>query len=205
MVSLTTWARYIVQKLDYSITVGWKNYKGGYITDAQLGDTIWKNLFQGKLTFLHSSRGEEVASGLNTLGSTLLVRRIPNANPGRVLVGDVVVLKDPESSDNYLVRRLAATEGYEMVSTNEEEQPFVLDRDECWVLADDQKLKPKEAKDSRTFGPVSMADIVGRAIYSLKTAVDHGPVRNSRPSMMRDSAVLEVELDVDEMVKNHKA
>lgn len=54
-----------------------------------------------------------------------------------------MVLKDPDSGDNYLVRRLAAIEGYEMVSTKEEEQPFVLDRDQCWVLADDKKLKPK--------------------------------------------------------------
>ncbi|KAK4747328.1 hypothetical protein SAY87_026365 [Trapa incisa] len=199
MVSLITWARYIVQKLDYSITVGWKNYKGGYITDSQLGDAIWKNLFQGKLTYLHSNRGEEVACGLGTFGGTLLVRRILDADPERVFVGDVVLLKDPESRENHLVRRLAAMEGYEMVSTNEEERPFVLDRDECWVLADDQKLKP------RTFGPVSMADIVGRVIYSLKTAVDHGPVRNSHMGMMRDSPILEVELDVDEMAKNHKA
>lgn len=36
----------------------------------------------------------------------------------------------------------------------------------------------QEAYDSRTFGPVSTADIVGRAIYCLRTAVDHGPVRN---------------------------
>jgi len=36
----------------------------------------------------------------------------------------------------------------------------------------------KEAYDSRTFGPISMADIVGRAIYCLRTAVDHGPVSN---------------------------
>jgi len=53
----------------------------------------------------------------------------------RVFVGDVVVLKDPQKSDNYLVRRLAATEGYEMVSKDE--------KDECWVLADNENTKPK--------------------------------------------------------------
>lgn len=36
----------------------------------------------------------------------------------------------------------------------------------------------QEAKDSRMFGPVPMTDIVGRVIYSLRTAVDHGPVQN---------------------------
>ncbi|GFZ20291.1 peptidase S24/S26A/S26B/S26C family protein [Actinidia rufa] len=123
----------------------------------------------------------------------------------RVFVGDVVVLKDPEKSKNYLVRRLAAIEGFEMVSTDEKEEPFVLDKDECWVLADNENLKPKEANDSRIFGPVPMTDIVGRVIYYLKTAVDHGPVQNSHFSMRKDSPVLEVELDVDEMAKGHKA
>ncbi|XP_031374698.1 uncharacterized protein LOC116189254 isoform X1 [Punica granatum] len=205
MVSISTWARYIVQKLDYSVVVGFKNYKSGHITDAQLGDVIWKNLFQGKLTYLHWNKGEEMASGLGSLVGTLLVRRIPHATPQRVFVGDVVVLKDPERTEDFLVRRLAATEGYEMVSTDEKEQPFILKRDQCWVLADDKKLKPKEAKDSRTFGPVSMAGIVGRVIYCLRTAVDHGPVRNSRFGMMKDSPILEVELDVDEMAKSNKA
>lgn len=70
------------------------------------------------------------------------------------------------------------------------------------MLADNENVKPKqEAKDSRTFGPVSLKDIVGRAIYCLRTAVDHGPVNNSPFSMDLDSPVLEVELDVDEMAK----
>ncbi|KAJ6953692.1 hypothetical protein NC652_005426 [Populus alba x Populus x berolinensis] len=123
----------------------------------------------------------------------------------RVFVGDVVLLKDPEKSDDFLVRRLAAIEGYEMVSADEKDDPFVLDKDECWVLADNDKLKPKEANDSRTFGPISMSNIVGRVIYCLQTAVDHGPVQNSHFSMRKDSPVLEVELDVEEMAKNHKA
>ncbi|KAF3643134.1 putative mitochondrial inner membrane protease subunit 2-like isoform X2 [Capsicum annuum] len=123
----------------------------------------------------------------------------------KVFVGDVVVLKDPIKSDDFLVRRLAAVEGYEMVSTDEKDEPFVLVKDQCWVLADNENVKPKEAKDSRTFGPVSLTDIVGRAIYCLRTAVDHGPVNNSQFSMQKDSPVLEVELDVDEMAKGHKA
>ncbi|THG02577.1 hypothetical protein TEA_003132 [Camellia sinensis var. sinensis] len=120
----------------------------------------------------------------------------------RVFVGDVVVVKDPVNTDNYLVRRLAAIEGYEMVSTDEKDEPFVLEKDQCWVLSDNENLKPKEAKDSRIFGPVPMTDIVGRVIYCLRTAVDHGPVQNS---MRKDSPVLEVELDVDEMAKRDKA
>lgn len=61
----------------------------------------------------------------------------------RVFIGDIVVLKDPESPNDYLVRRLAATEGYEMVSKDEKEEPFILDKNECWVLADNEALKPK--------------------------------------------------------------
>ena len=61
----------------------------------------------------------------------------------RVFVGDVVVLKDPEKPDDLLVRRLAAVEGYEMVSKDEKEEPFILEKDECWVVSDNEALKPK--------------------------------------------------------------
>ncbi|GMP99394.1 hypothetical protein CsSME_00046876 [Camellia sinensis var. sinensis] len=194
MVSLSTWFRYIAHKLEYSVSLSWKSYKRGQITDREVGDAIWKNLFQGKLTYLHWNKGEEMAPTIVGQGGTLLVRKLPSTDPTRVFVGDVVVVKDPVNTDNYLVRRLAAIEGYEMVSTDEKDEPFVLEKDQCW-----------EAKDSRIFGPVPMTDIVGRVIYCLRTAVDHGPVQNSHFSMRKDSPVLEVELDVDEMAKRDKA
>ncbi|KAL2934781.1 Mitochondrial inner membrane protease subunit 2 [Bienertia sinuspersici] len=204
MVSVSTWCRYLGHKLEYSMAVSWKHYKGGRITEGEVGDTVWKNLLQGKLTFLHWNKGEEMAPTISSQGGTLLVRKIPVPGPSRVFIGDIVVLKDPESPDDYLVRRLAAVEGYEMVSKDEKEEPFVLDKDECWVLADNEALKPKEAKDSRTFGPIQMSDIIGRVIYCLRNAVDHGPVQNSDFGVKKDSPVLEVELDVDEMAKNQK-
>lgn len=47
------------------------------------------------------------------------------------------------------------------------------------------ELQWQEANDSRSFGPVNMTDIVGRAIYCLRNAVEqghvvveHGPVQN---------------------------
>lgn len=205
MVSLSTWFRYIAHKLEYSVSLSWKSYKIGQITNKEVGDNVWKNVFQGKLTYLHWSKGEEMAPTITTQGGTLLVRKLPSADPTRVFVGDVVILKDPEKSDDYLVRRLAAIEGYEMVSTDEKDKPFVLEEDECWVVSDNEALKPKDARDSRTFGPVPMTDIVGRVIYSLRTAVDHGPVQNSRFGMQKDSPILAVELDIDEMARNHKA
>ncbi|KAJ9176447.1 hypothetical protein P3X46_011757 [Hevea brasiliensis] len=205
MVSLSTWFRYIAHKFEYSLSLSWKSYKRGQISDREVGDAVWKNLFQGRLTYLHWNKGQEMTPTIGDQGGTLLVRKLPAADPTRVFVGDVVVVKDPENSDNHLVRRLAAIEGYEMVSTDEKDEPFVLEKDQCWVLADNEKLKPKEANDSRIFGPVPMTDIVGRVIYCLRTAVDHGPVQNSHFSMRKDLPVLEVELDVEEMAKNHKA
>ncbi|KAI3932491.1 hypothetical protein MKW92_029166 [Papaver armeniacum] len=205
MVSLSTWCRYIARKFEYSLSLSWKSYQVGQISDREVGDTVWKHLFQGKMTYLHWTKGKEMAPTIAEQGGTLLVRHLAVSDPTRVFVGDVVVLKDPEKTDSHLVRRLAAVEGYEMVSTVEKEEPFILEKDECWVLSDNEALKGKEAKDSRTFGPIPMTDIVGRVIYCLRSAVDHGPVQNSHYSMQKDSPVIAVELDVDAMAKNHKA
>ncbi|CAM8887283.1 unnamed protein product [Rhodiola kirilowii] len=205
MVSLSTWFRYIGHKLEYSVVLAMKSSKTGQFTDRELFDVVWKNTFQGKLTYLHWNKGNEMAPALGTQSSTLLVRKLPAVHPKQVFVGDVVVLKDPEKTEDYLVRRLAAVEGYEMASKDEKEEPFVLDKDECWVTADNEALKPKEANDSRIFGPVPMTDIVGRVIYCLRSAVDHGPVVNSSFSMRKDAPVLEVELDIEDMARSHKA
>ncbi|PWA77504.1 peptidase S24/S26A/S26B/S26C family protein [Artemisia annua] len=143
MVSHTTWLRYLARRFEYSLANAAKSYQHGKITNTEVGDNVWKTFFQGKLTFLHWNKGEEMVPTIAAEGGTLLVRKIPAADSQRVFVGDVVVLKDPEQSDNYLVRRLAAIEGYEMVSKDEKEEPFILEKDQCWVLADNEKLKPK--------------------------------------------------------------
>lgn len=41
----------------------------------------------------------------------------------------------------------------------------------------------QDSYDSRTFGPVSMTNIVGRVIYCLRNEVDHGPVANRLASL----------------------
>ncbi|CAD6264412.1 unnamed protein product [Miscanthus lutarioriparius] len=179
MVSLSTWFRYAAHKFEYSISLSWKKYNVGQINSTELTDAIWKNFFQGKLTYTHWTKGgEAMAPIVSPTGGTLLVRKLANLSPTQVFVGDVVLLKDPEKSDDLIIRRLAALEGYEMVSNDEKDEPFVLEKDQCWVVADNLALKPKEARDSRLFGPVPMTDILGRVIYSLRTAVDHGPVEN---------------------------
>lgn len=60
-----------------------------------------------------------------------------------VFVGDVVMLKDPQNPEKELVRRVAALEGEEMVSTNEEDEPFQLGPGTCWVLCDNESISPK--------------------------------------------------------------
>ncbi|XP_021640507.2 mitochondrial ATP-independent inner membrane protease subunit 2 isoform X2 [Hevea brasiliensis] len=200
MVSLWTWLRYITHKFDYSVSLIWARHNSGQISDRGVGNAILKIIFQERLTYLHWNKGQEMGPTIGDQGGTLLVRKL--VDPLAAFVGDVVVLKDPKNSESYLVRRLAASEGHEMVSNDGKDEPFVLEKDQCWVLADNEKLKPTEANDSRIFGPVPMSDIVGRVIYCLRTPVDHGPVQNS---MRVDSPVLEVELDVEEMAKNHKA
>lgn len=81
-----------------------------------------------------------------------------------------MVLKDPEKPDNYLVRRLAAIEGYEMLSTDEKDEPFVLDKDECWVLADNESLKPKVQCHIQNFYScvqTNVSNIIARLLHSL--------------------------------------
>ncbi|XP_057850448.2 mitochondrial ATP-independent inner membrane protease subunit 2 isoform X2 [Cryptomeria japonica] len=179
MGSFATWFRYIIHKVQYSVSLSWKNYKIGEITDKQVNENVFKNVFQGKLTYLHYSKGEEMAPTVSSHGGTLLVRRLPTVDPKTVFVGDVVALKDPQNPDNSIVRRLAAVEGEEMLSTDEKEEPFFLEKDQCWVISDNESLSPKDACDSRIFGPVPMSNILGRVIYCLRSSVDHGPIINS--------------------------
>ena len=68
----------------------------------------------------------------------------------------------------------------------------------CWVLADNEELRPPAVVDSRTFGPLPVENIMGRVIYYARKN-DHGPVENSRPAMSADAAVLEAELDLDKL------
>nr|VDD41676.1 unnamed protein product [Brassica oleracea] len=218
MAYISNWVRYMAHKLEYSLTLSLKNHTKGKLNERELVGVVLKNLLYGRITYLHSGKGQEMSPTMGAHDNTLLVRKLPVVDTSDthldfivfalsryVFVGDAVVLKDPNETDKFLVRRLAALEGSEMVSSDEKEEPFVLEKDQCWVVAENQEMKSKEAYDSRTFGPVSMADIVGRAIYCLRTAVDHGPVSNSEFAMEEDSPLLAVELDVDELAKDHKA
>ncbi|KEH42520.1 putative peptidase S24/S26A/S26B/S26C, peptidase S24/S26, beta-ribbon domain-containing protein [Medicago truncatula] len=205
MVSWRTQLRYLASKAQYASSLALKNRIGGHVKENEVATFIFKHFCHGRMTFLHRNKGEEMAPAIAGKGAILLVRRLPIPDLRRLYIGDVVVLKNPEKPDDYLVRRLAATEGYEMASTDEKDESFVLEKDQCWVVAENEKLKAKEAIDSRTFGPIHITNIVGRVLYCLRSAGDHNRVQNSFVSMHYDSPVLEMELNVDEMAKSHKA
>ena len=58
-----------------------QSYIQGQITKREVGDVVWKNFFQVKLTYLHWNKGEEMVPTIAGQGGTLLVRKIPAADP----------------------------------------------------------------------------------------------------------------------------
>lgn len=96
------------------------------------------------------------------------------------------------------MRRVAACEGEEMLSSSPDDEPFVLQPGYCWVLADNKELTPAEAVDSRSFGPLAMSSVMGRVVYFHRSATDHGVVHNSEAAQWMDEPVLKCELpDLD--------
>lgn len=183
-----------------------RSYEVGDIHDTEVYEHIYKNLTQGRLTFKRLINGKEMSPTFASQGETLLIRSLPRPNPRCVYVGDVVILKDPLHPDRELVRRVAALEGEEMESSDPDDEPFHLAPGTCWVLCDNEDLSPKvpEAIDSRSFGPLLLRNITGRAIYHSRSAVEHGFVENSKDASYDDSPILAVELDVEELTKNDK-
>lgn len=199
MGSPVTWARYFLTKIRVSFAQGLRSYEVGDIKEREIYDHVFKNVLKGRLTFKHLVKGVEMTPTFASQGETLLIRSLPRPSPRSVFVGDVVMLKDPQNAENKLVRRVAALEGEDMVSSNAEDEPFQLASGTCWVLCDNESLSPKESRDSRSFGPLPLSNIVGRAIYGSRSPVDHGFVVNSDDAMHADSPVLAVELDVEDM------
>jgi len=199
-----TWARYFLTRIRSSVQQSIRSYEVGDIHETEIYEHIYKNLTQGRLTFKRLMNGKEMSPTFACQGETLLIRSLPRPNPRCVFVGDVVMLRDPQNPERELVRRVAALEGEEMESSDSGDEPFHLAPGTCWVLCDNENLSPKDAFDSRSFGPLSLRNITGRAIYHSRSAVDHGFVENSKNARYDDSPILAVELDVEELTNNDK-
>lgn len=59
-------------------------------------------------------------------------------------VGEVVLVRDPRDGERLLLKRVASVEN-----------------GACTVLGD----RPEESTDSRTFGPVQLGNVIGRAVF----------------------------------------
>jgi hypothetical protein len=57
-----------------------QRYNVGQINAKELSDAIWKNFIQGRLTFAHWTKGEDMAPTISD-GGTLLIRKLPFPTP----------------------------------------------------------------------------------------------------------------------------
>lgn len=157
----------------------------------------------------HAARTGAAAAAASQAGADrLLVRWLHRPSARSVFAGDVVAFAsplarpDPEgvAQPAVLVRRVAATEGEEMVSDDPEDVGWLIPEGHCWVLADNEVLPPREAVDSRVFGPLPFCNVLGRVLYHASSPARHGPVENSLEAADVDGPVLAAELDVEEFV-----
>ena len=66
----------------FTASVSKQKYNVGQINSTELTDAIWKNFFQGKLTFTHWTKGgEAMAPIVSPTGGALLVRKLANLSP----------------------------------------------------------------------------------------------------------------------------
>lgn len=128
---------------------------------------------------------------MTTAADRLVIRRLSGNTQSflnRVYVNDVVVIRDPNDARRKYVRRISALEGAHMASDNEDDTPFRVPPRHCWVERDNQEANT--APDSTYFGPLSLDYIIGRVMYAIRSATDHGRVANSSYAMASDSIVL---------------
>lgn len=136
--------------------------------------------------------------------------------PRRARVGDVVAFVHPDTASRpaeqqvVLVRRVAALAGDVLVSGDEatpedetsETATYEIPPGRAWVTADNPAMDLSRAPDSRSFGPIRIAHIVGRVIYYVRSATDHGPVANHPASADDDASVLATEVRPESLAQD---
>lgn len=121
----------------------------------------------------------------------LVIRRMSGKSQtflNRVYVDDVVVVRDPNDKRRKYVRRVAGLAGDQLVSDNTGDETMQIPGDHCWVVRDNDSAA--ECPDSRKFGPLSIEHILGRVMYAIRSATDHGRVISSPYAMASDAIVL---------------
>jgi hypothetical protein len=134
----------------------------------------FREAYHQQMTSVMYMAGSAMAPALNRAAledrdalEKLVVRNIPRPSPRSVLVGDVVAFNSPlalgSSPVVTMVRRVAAMEGEEMVALSsssssssregeaaseagEQEDSFTVPKGHCWVLADNENLKPPQVR-----------------------------------------------------------
>ncbi|GJP37771.1 hypothetical protein CLOM_g14070 [Closterium sp. NIES-68] len=104
----------------------------------------------------------------------------------------------------FVFRRVAAVAGDEMVSSQPSDEPLRIEKDHFWLLADNPAVPAKEALDSRTIGPVHIKDIAGRALYVMRSAVDHEPIQNSDQATIDDAPTMAMECHIEQLLERIK-
>ncbi|CAN6877218.1 unnamed protein product [Brassica oleracea] len=117
MAYISNWVRYMAHKLEYSLTLSLKNHTKGKLNERELVGVVLKNLLYGRITYLHSGKGQEMSPTMGAHDNTLLVRKLPVVDTRYVFVGDAVVLKDPNETDKFLLF-LAAMSGTFSLNSN---------------------------------------------------------------------------------------
>lgn len=126
---------------------------------------------------------------MNTVHDKLVIRRLSGSTQSflnRVYVDDLVIIRDPNDARRKYVRRIAALEGAHMASKTGDPS-FRIPARHCWVTKDNIQV---DAPDSKSFGPLALNYVIGRVMYAIRSATDHGRVSNSPYAMASDSIVL---------------
>ncbi|GIL74236.1 hypothetical protein Vretifemale_4239, partial [Volvox reticuliferus] len=193
---------------------------GGLLNVVQAAYRHAREVYDSPVTEHLYLTGPAMAPTLNWKGAKdasarerLVVRLLRHPGSNNVLVGDVVAFHSPlalpDDVTHVMVRRVAAVEGDEMVSSSGAEPPFLIPPGHCWVLADNSQLRPEagEVIDSRSYGHIPFSAVIGRVVYAASSRATHGPVRNNPAHSEvggEDAAVVAAEVDVERILREEE-